>query len=640
MGRFIAAESSVASENFLQADIEGERLWERAAVAVTAGRGLAAVSAVATTRRPPKINQPDSPKFVEDCLSSYILKRPRTFARLRIFRLPAPGDTMMQRSRSARRSFAVTLAVLLVAATLVNTQALAQTLRTPPLPSDKLSSIAPPPAFTDANRAAKLAGAFPDIDRLMAAFAERSNVPGVAYGIVIDGKLAHVGVSGLREVPSKSPVDTSSVFRIASMTKSFTAVAILQLRDAGKLSLDAPAERYVPELANIRYATADAPRVTVRDLMSHSAGFPEDNPWGDQQLSATDAQLSQMMRRGIPFSTSPATAYEYSNFGFAILGRIVQNVGGLPYPQYIRTKVLQPLGMTVTTLQAANVKPSLLAHGYRRQDGAWLEETQLPDGAFGSMGGMLTSVSDLSKWVGFMLSAWPARDGPETGPLKRSSLREMQQVIRYNGGSAARDATGTPVLSAGGYGYGLGVRQNCGFRIAVSHTGGLPGFGSLMKWLPDYGVGIVAMGNLTYTSWGAVSDQSLELLAKTGGLQARAPQPAPVLVERRDQVSRLINNWSDALADSLASMNLFLDEPKARRQSAIDKLRLSSGDNCKLEGDMVALNALRGSWRMRCGSGDLRVTITLAPTEPATVQALTVATMRREDSLDAAPVCR
>jgi len=547
---------------------------------------------------------------------------------------------MMQRSRSAFRRSAVTLAVALVAIVLAAPHSFAQTSRAVPPPSGKLSSIAPPPKFIDANRATKLASAFPEIDRIMAAFAERSNVPGIAYGIVIDGKLAHVGVSGLREVPSKSPVDTASVFRIASMTKSFTAVAILQLRDAGKLSLDAPAERYVPELARMRYATSDAPRISVRDLLSHSAGFPEDNPWGDQQLSATDAQLSQMMLRGIPFSTAPSTGYEYSNFGFAILGRIVQNVGGMPYPQYIRTRVLQPLGMTVTTLQAADVKPSLLAHGYRRQDGAWLEEAQLPDGAFGAMGGMLTSVSDLSKWVGFMLSAWPARDGPETGPLKRSSLREMQQVIRYSGGTAVRDATGTPALSAGGYGYGLGAQQNCAFRIAISHTGGLPGFGSLMKWLPDYGVGVVAMGNLTYTSWRAVSDQALELLAKTGGLQARAPQPAPVLLQRRDQVSRLINTWSDPLADSLASMNLFLDESKPRRQAAIERLRIAAGDNCKLEGEMVALNALRGSWRMRCSTSDLRVTITLAPTEPATVQALTVAPMKREDSLDPAAVCR
>ncbi|MBL0171722.1 MAG: beta-lactamase family protein [Gemmatimonadaceae bacterium] len=503
-----------------------------------------------------------------------------------------------------------------------------------------LGSKAPPPAFTDPGRTAKLATAYPEIDRLMRAFAAQSNVPGIAYGIIVDGKLAHIGVAGLRDVPSKAPVDSVTVFRIASMTKSFTAVAILQLRDAGKLSLDQPAERYVPELAKLRYATTDAPKITIRDLLSHSAGFPEDNPWGDQQLSRTDAELSQMIERGIPFSTSPATGYEYSNFGFAILGRVVANVSGMPYPRYIKSKVLLPLGMTVTTLQAREVPADRLAHGYRRQDGAWLEEAQLPDGSFGPMGGMLTSITDLSKWVGFMLDAWPARDGDDTGPLKRSSRREMQQVIRYNGGTAMRDASGVPVLSAGGYGFGLGVRQNCLFRISIAHSGGLPGFGSLMRWLPEQGVGIVALGNLTYTSWGGVTEDALAALARTGGMVPREPQPAPVLLARQAQVSRLIAGWNEALADSLAAMNLYLDESKPRRRAGIAALVANAGGACRNEGKMVALNALRGSWRMRCGTGDLRITVTLAPTEPAGVQFLQVTSIKRDDALDALPVCR
>src|SRR5512134_2893672 len=97
------------------------------------------------------------------------------------------------------------------------------------------SSIAPPPRFADPDRIAKLTTALPEIDRLMREFAEKNEVPGIGYGIVVDGRLLHAGAVGLREVPSKAPVDTGSVFRIASMTKSFTALAILQLRDAGKL---------------------------------------------------------------------------------------------------------------------------------------------------------------------------------------------------------------------------------------------------------------------------------------------------------------------------------------------------------------------------------------------------------------------
>lgn len=201
------------------------------------------------------------------------------------------------------------------------------------------ASVAPPASFVDPQRATRLRSAFPAIDQLMRDFAQRSNVPGIAYGIVIDGTLAHVGVSGMRDVGARSPVDTATVFRIASMTKSFTAAAILQLRDAGKLSLDDPVERYVPELATLRYPSTDSPRITVRHLLSHSEGFPEDNPWGDQQLAATDDEMAQMMRAGIPFSTAPGTAYEYSNFGFAILGRMVARVSGVPYAQIGRAHV-------------------------------------------------------------------------------------------------------------------------------------------------------------------------------------------------------------------------------------------------------------------------------------------------------------
>jgi len=180
-----------------------------------------------------------------------------------------------------------------------------------------------PARFADPGRVAKLSSAFGEIDRLFRAYAEREHVPGAAWGIVIDGRLAHMGVTGHRDVASRAPVDTNTVFRIASMTKSFTAMAILKLRDEGRLALDDPAERYVPELAGLVYPTGDSPRITIRHLLSHAEGFPEDNPWGDQQLAVSDAEMSEMMRRGIPFSNAPGVAYEYSNYGFAILGRIV-----------------------------------------------------------------------------------------------------------------------------------------------------------------------------------------------------------------------------------------------------------------------------------------------------------------------------
>ena len=263
---------------------------------------------------------------------------------------------------------------------------------------------------------------FPDIDRLFADYAASVHAPGAAWGIVIDGELAHQGATGVRDVATKAPVDADTVFRIASMTKSFTAMSILKLRDAGKLSLDDPAERYVPELKGLRYPTTDSPRITIRHLLTHSEGFPEDNPWGDQQLSETEAELSRMLRGGIPFSNAPGIAYEYSNYGFAILGRIVSHVSGMPYDEYVDENILKPLGMTSTTLHPSKVPPNRLAIGYRWEDDQWKDEPALPHGSFGSMGGMLTSDPRPEPLRRAFLDAWPPRDGPETGPIRRASL--------------------------------------------------------------------------------------------------------------------------------------------------------------------------------------------------------------------------
>jgi CubicO group peptidase (beta-lactamase class C family) len=476
-----------------------------------------------------------------------------------------------------------------------------------------------------AGNAAQLSTAFGEIDRLFQDFVTQNHVPGAAWGIVIDGDLAHTGTAGFREVTSKAPVDADTVFRIASMTKSFTAMSILKLRDEGKLSLDDPAERYVPELKGLTYPTSDSPRITIRHLLSHSEGFPEDNPWGDRQLADTDEQMSQMLRGGIPFSNAPGVAYEYSNYGFAILGRIVAHVSGMKYGDYVTANILRPLGMSSSTLEPSKVAPGRLAHGYRWEDGQWKEEPLLPDGAFGPMGGMLTSVKDLSRYVADFLSAWPPRDGQETAPIRRASLREMQQLSRPGVASAARDASsGALQLNAGGYGFGLGISQTCNFRHIVAHGGGLPGFGSIMRWLPEYGVGLVAFGNLTYTGWGRVASNAFELLAKTGGLQPRQPKPSPALVEAREAVSRLIVSWDDHVADTIAAGNLYLDRSKERRRADMDDLRSKYGSCTPGNGFDVVENALRGQWTMTCERGKITAAITLAPTVPPKVQFLSV----------------
>jgi CubicO group peptidase (beta-lactamase class C family) len=462
----------------------------------------------------------------------------------------------------------------------------------------------------------------------MTEFTTREHIPGAAWGVIVDGRLVHVGTSGVRELATKSPVTADTVFRIASMTKSFTAMAILKLRDEGKLSLDDPAERYVPELKGLGYPSTDAPRITVRHLLSHATGFPEDNPWGDQQLAATEDEFSAMMRRGIPFSNPPGVAYEYSNYGFAILGRVVTNVSRIPYREYIGRHVLEPLKMTASTLEPTSVPADRLAHGYRWEDEQWKEEPQLADGAFGAMGGMLTSLNDLSRYVGAYVGAWPPRDGSETAPISRASLREMQQLWRAAPATVMTSGNGALQLNAGGYGYGLRISQTCDFNHIVAHSGGLPGFGSQMRWLPEYGVGLIAMGNRTYTGWNGVFNQALELLKNTGALQPRMANPSPALVKARSEVSQLVIAWDDSLADRIAAVNLYLDRSKDRRRREIADLRATVG-TCRGPDQFTFVeNALRGTWTLACERGNLDIAVTLAPTIPPAVQFLQVSPSR------------
>ncbi len=553
--------------------------------------------------------------------------------------------TFSRRDRKDRKEDRQTLFGLCVLCVLcVSTYVTGVGTQGPAIDPQDASFKAPPARFADPDRRARLAKAFPEIDRMFRDYAASAHVPGAAWGIIIDGELAHTGVTGYRDVPSKAPVTPDSVFRIASMTKSFTAIAILKLRDEGKLSLEDPAEKYVPEMKSLVYPTSDSPKITIRHLLSHAEGFPEDNPWGDQQLADSDEQLSSLIRGGIPFSNAPGVAYEYSNFGFAILGRVVGILSGNPgtptqaYTKYIQDTVLKPLGMTSTTLEPSTVPADRLAHGYRWEDEQWKNEPLLANGSFGSMGGMLTTVSDLGKYVGAFLGAWPPRDGPETGPIKRSSLREMQQVWRPAAASVTGNAAGLQ-LNSGGYGFGLRITQNCQFPTIVAHGGGLPGFGTQMRWLPEYGVGLIAFGNRTYTGWPATFDAALAALTATGGLQPREVQPSPALISARDAVAALVVKWDDATADRIAAVNLFLDQSKDRRKAAIDAVHAQVGACTAGSGFSHVENALRGDWMMPCARGRAKVTITLAPTMPPKVQALTVVAVSPGAALMPQPTC-
>lgn len=489
----------------------------------------------------------------------------------------------------------------------------------------------PVPHFADPARRSKLEKSFPEADRIFESYFQRNGVPGLVYGIVIDQDIVHIKTFGVRDRDTKDPVTADTVFRIASMTKSFTAAALLKLRDEGKLSLEDPVSKWIPEFATLEYPTRDTAPIRVRQLVSHNAGFPEDNPWGDRQLAVSDDTLTEWLKKGLPFSTPPGTEYEYSNYGFALAGRVVAKASGMPYDQYIAKAILGPLGLTASTLEASAVPPGRLAVGYGRSGQDYFVIPSLKHGAFGAMGGMMTSARDLGRYVAWHLAAWPPRDEDDPGPVRRSSRREMQQLQRSGDLLVDRPAAGAPLRAeSDGYGFGLSIGQDCRFGHIVDHGGGLPGFGSFMMWLPDYGVGLFAMTNLTYSGPRQPMNEVLDVMLKTGGLQKRVLAPSPVVLSARDAIVRLVNRWNESEASALAADNFFQDRSAEKRRHDLEAMHKDVGE-CRATDRIEPLNLLRATFRLSCEHGDIAVFFSLAPTMPPKLQRLNLTVVKPLD---------
>ena len=499
---------------------------------------------------------------------------------------------------------------------------------------------APPPGRADAG---DIEGYFPLVDRLYKEYAAQNHFPGMVYGIVAGGKLVYTGGSGYSRLGTAdggvvdgnggkgTAVKSSTDFRIASMTKSFISVGILQLRDAGKLRLDDPASLYIPELRGQKGPYSDAPVITIRHLLTHSAGFPEDNPWGDRQLADPDSELLAMVKKGLSFSNSPGIGYEYSNTGFALLGYILQKVSGEKYEDYVTEHILKPLGMTHTYFEYSRVPAEALAHGYRRLDGEWVEQPMLHDGAYGAMGGMITTMEDFAKYAAWQLDAWPSRSGPEGSVLKRSSRREMQQPWVFNtlntrfsfspGGRAC------PYTSA--YGYGIRWSKDCKGNTTVGHTGGLPGFGSNWMILPDYGIGVICFANLTYANTAIINMRVLDTLVTLARLRPREAVPSAILLQRQRELAALLPEWKDARSSPIFAAN-FWEDYFVETQRAESRALFAQAGKIVRVGPMHAENGLRGWFLLEGEKGDLEVRFTLTPENPAKVQEFHLRLVRGE----------
>ncbi len=479
-----------------------------------------------------------------------------------------------------------------------------------------------PDYFENDVRIEEISRLLPDIEKLMEDHAAARKIPGISLGIVVDDSLVLTTSTGMINREKGYQASSSSVFRIASMTKSFTAMAILKLRDEGKLKLSDPVSNYIRETEGITYNTSDSPILNLRHLLTMTAGFPEDNPWGDRQLDEPNEMLTGMISEGLSFSSVPAFQYEYSNLGYAMLGNIVTKVSGIPYQEYIRNELLLPLGMESSYWEFDEIPEDQLAIGYRTKDNGWELEPMLHDGSFGAMGGLITTIEDFSKYVSLHLNAWPPRNGEEIGPIKRATLREMhtQQFSRLNANS--KDFNNEPCPSLRGYGYGLSITRDCNGVRRVSHGGALPGFGSNYVFYPQYGIGLMAFGNLTYTSPWPLSEIE-KLIFSNDKIQRRQLRSSDIFDKRKDQLLSFLQSWDTQLEKEIIAENLYLDQSREIRKQRIDEVFAQAGTIGEVF-EVEPYNKLRGYFKVRGENGDIRVFFTLTPEKEPKVQRLIV----------------
>ena len=450
------------------------------------------------------------------------------------------------------------------------------------------------------------------IDAVFDARQEEHRAPSVVFATFDHDGVTHHGARG--EVDGALP-GPHTAYRIASCTKRFTAVALLALRDAGRLVLDAPVTDFVPAFAEVALPTADSPVPTVRMLMTMSAGFPTDDPWGDRQESLTDDELDDLLRRGLTFDSVPGTAFAYSNLGWALLGRVVASASGRPYREVVEQTILGPLGLPATGFERDVAASGGVATGHRPVDDGWEPLPFSGPGAFSPIGGLFSTTTDLARWARWLSSAFdPAGRGDVPGVLSRASRREMQQLQRFVPGRGAHP---------GGYGFGLFVEQYPEHGTVVSHSGGYPGFSAHMRWQTATGLGAVAFENATYAQVAAPVSLALDGMM-TDRPEARVvAEPWPETLAAARAVEAVVRGGR--VPEGLLSENVELDVPLERRRALWEREIVALGGlvDERAETGSSAVPSHR-VWTLPAARGALRIEIRLTPERPPRVQTVSV----------------
>jgi D-alanyl-D-alanine carboxypeptidase len=399
-----------------------------------------------------------------------------------------------------------------------------------------LCAIHTPPSFAQA--AAPVAPAAstkpnvandPDVlaaQRLFSAWIEGQlayrGLPGVSVGVVSDQQLVWSKGFGFADVNSKVPMTAATKFRIASHSKLFNAIAIMQLREEGKLRLDDPVSKYLPWF-KAKPAGADDGVITVEQLITHSSGLPREasDHWTTYEFP-TREELKQLFgNRQAAFP--PATRVKYSNLAVAVAGMIVEERSGMAWADYVGKNIFQPLGMSASSVDQ-NVAGLATPYGRRMPDGSREIFKFVDARGLAASAGVTSNLEDLAKFVSAQF-----RKGPRGGAqiLSTGSMREMHRVR-----SVEENWTS-------GYGLGFGstrIRD----RTWVGHSGGYPGYVTRTYIQLDDKVGVIV---LTNSGDGDATEIAQQLIATVGAAVAKVGAPKPATVEWDPTWARFVGTY-------------------------------------------------------------------------------------------------
>ena len=407
-------------------------------------------------------------------------------------------------------------------------------------------------AFRDPDRRKKLAAAFAKIDEIGEDELKKQGLPSLSLGVVIDGELAYAKGFGVADAATNARPDADTVYRIGSITKSFTATALLSLRDDGALSLDDPLSRWIPEASALVYPTHDSPPITLRQLLTHTSGLPRLGklPGARTDRANTEDELVKSLA-GLTLENPPGTKHVYSNLGFALLGIVVGRAAHAPFREVVQKRVLAPLGMTSSVWDRGDVPAGHLAAAYAKgPHGAPIATPHWLLGAEEGAGGLYSSVRDMARYLAFQLAAYPPRNAADGGPVRRSSVREghfnaLWDTLHVRVNQSPRK--GESLLDAGAYRYGYGwvAQQTCELDQLIWHNGGVDGYRTDVAFLPEHGVGVIALINLAGASPEAVVHRALVELRRTGGLSKRSLAISPAFEPVMQKLLAVYNGWDE-----------------------------------------------------------------------------------------------